>query len=86
MLELSHVSAFEFAEHQITVNTILPGAVITRGPQRQGAAQRWACDEADSVRLPGAARDRRCSSVFASDSARAITNQALAIDGGFSVS
>jgi len=71
MLELSHVSAFELAEHQITVNTVLPGAALTpgainaKGPLSDGPATR---------------------PFFASDSARAITNQALAIDGGFSVS
>ncbi|MEB3980752.1 SDR family oxidoreductase [Mycobacterium sp. 663a-19] len=87
MLELSHVSAFELAEHQITVNTILPGAVITpgainaTGPLTAGPATRPTPFGFQEPREIGAA-----VVFFASDAARAITNQALAIDGGFSVS
>ena len=87
MLELSHVSAFELAEHRITVNTILPGAVITpgainaKGPLTDGPATRPTPFGFQEPREIGAA-----VIFFASDSARAITNQALAIDGGFSVS
>ena len=87
MLELSHVSAFELAEHQITVNTILPGAVITpgainaKGPLSDGPATRPTPFGFQEPREIGPA-----VVFFASDSARAITNQALAIDGGFSVS
>jgi NAD(P)-dependent dehydrogenase (short-subunit alcohol dehydrogenase family) len=58
------VSAFELAEHQITVNTVLPGAVITPGHQCQGAAVRWPCDQTDAVRLSRATRNRRCGTVF----------------------
>ena len=87
LLELGHVSAFELAEHRITVNTILPGAVITpgainaRGPLTDGPATRPTPFGFQEPREIGAA-----VLFFASDSARAITNQVLAIDGGFSVS
>jgi NAD(P)-dependent dehydrogenase (short-subunit alcohol dehydrogenase family) len=87
MLELSHVSAFELAQHQITVNTILPGAVITpgainaKGPLTDGPATRPTPFGFQEPREIGAA-----VLFFASDLARAITNQVLAIDGGFSVS
>lgn len=46
LLALSNVSAFELAEHGITVNTILPGSVFTpgsmgsRGPEFEGPAMR----------------------------------------------
>ncbi len=86
MLELSHVSAFELAEHQITVNTILPGAVITpgainaKGPLTDGPATRPTPFGFQEPREIGAA-----VLFFASDPARAITNQVLAVDGGFSV-
>jgi NAD(P)-dependent dehydrogenase (short-subunit alcohol dehydrogenase family) len=87
MLELSHVSAFELAEHQITVNTILPGAVITpgaisaKGPLTDGPATRPTPFGFQDPREIGAA-----VLFFASDPAHAITNQVLAIDGGFSIS
>jgi len=87
LLALSHVSAFELAEHQITVNTILPGAVITpgainaTGPLTAGPATRPTPLGLQEPRDIGAA-----VVFFASDSTRAITNQVLAIDGGFSVS
>ena len=87
LLALSHVSAFELAEHQITVNTILPGAVITpgainaTGPLTAGPATRPTPFGLQEPRDIGAA-----VVFFASDSTRAITNQVLAIDGGFSVS
>lgn len=48
LLALSSVSAFELAEHGITVNTILPGSVFTpgsmssRGPEFEGPAMRQA--------------------------------------------
>ena len=87
MEALSRVSAFELAEHQITVNTILPGAVITpgaikaTGPLTAGPATRPTPFGFQEPREIGAA-----VLFFASDSARAITNQVLAIDGGFSIS
>jgi NAD(P)-dependent dehydrogenase (short-subunit alcohol dehydrogenase family) len=87
MLALSQASAFELAEHQITVNTILPGAVITpgaikaTGPPTAGPATRPTPFGLQEPREIGAA-----VVFFASDSTRAITNQVLAIDGGFSVS
>ena len=87
MQALSLVSAFELAEHQITVNTILPGAVITpgavnaTGPLTAGPATRQTPFGFQDPREIGAA-----VLYFASDPARAVTNQVLAIDGGFSIS
>ncbi len=84
---LSLVSAFELAEHGITVNTILPGAVITpgainaTGPLTAGPATRPTPFGFQEPREIGAA-----VLFFAADSSRGITNQVLAIDGGFSVS
>ncbi len=87
LLGFGTVSAFELAEHQITVNTILPGAVITpgaitaTGPLTDGPATRPTPFGLQEPREIGAA-----VLFFASDPAHAITNQVLAIDGGFSVS
>jgi NAD(P)-dependent dehydrogenase (short-subunit alcohol dehydrogenase family) len=81
------VLALELAEHDITVNTVLPGAVMTpgalgaKGPPPEGPGTRPApfglCDP----------RDIGFSVLFlASDEARMITNQILSVDGGFSLS
>ena len=84
---LSLMSAFELAEHNITVNTVLPGAVITpgavaaTGPMTPGPATRQTPFGFQEPREIGAA-----VLFFASLAARPITNQVLAVDGGFSIS
>jgi NAD(P)-dependent dehydrogenase (short-subunit alcohol dehydrogenase family) len=86
LLGLSRASAFELADHAITVNTILPGGVATpgaigaRGPAAEGPARRrpplGTCEPCDI----GAA-----VLFFASPAARYVTNQVLSVDGGWSV-
>ena len=86
LLGLSRASAFELAEHSITVNTILPGGVATpgaiaaKGPAAEGPARRrpplGMCEPAD---IGAAVR------FFASPAAHHITNQVLVVDGGWSV-
>jgi len=86
LLGLSRASAFELADHAITVNTILPGGVATpgaigaKGPAAEGPARRrpplGTCEPRDI----GAA-----VLFFASPAARYVTNQVLAVDGGWSV-
>ena len=86
LLALSRASAFELAEHAITVNTILPGGVATpgainaKGPPAEGPARRrpplGLCDPRDM----GAA-----VLFFAAPAARAVTNQVLSVDGGWSL-
>lgn len=86
LIGLTRACALELSEHAITVNAILPGGVITpgainsQGPQPQGPALRspplGMCDPQDI----GAA-----VLFLASLAAGAITNQALAVDGGWSV-
>jgi NAD(P)-dependent dehydrogenase (short-subunit alcohol dehydrogenase family) len=87
LMALSGVSAFELAEYGITVNTILPATVITPGaiaaadgPPIEGPAMRPLPFGYQDPREIGAA-----VLYFASDEARPVTNQVLAIDGGFSV-
>ena len=86
LLGLTRASAFELAEHAITVNLVLPGGVGTpgsigaKGPAAEGPARRrpplGMCEPRDI----GAA-----VLFFASPAARCVTNQSLAVDGGFSV-
>jgi NAD(P)-dependent dehydrogenase (short-subunit alcohol dehydrogenase family) len=86
LLALSNVSAFELAEHGITANTILPGSVVTpgsmasRGPELEGPAMRRAPFGLVESREIGIA-----VLFFALPTSRAITNQVLAVDAGFSV-
>jgi NAD(P)-dependent dehydrogenase (short-subunit alcohol dehydrogenase family) len=82
---LSGAAALEFAPHAITVNTVLPGAVMTpgavaaKGPLPEGPGVRPAplgwCEPRDI----GAA-------VLFRPAARYITNQVLAVDAGWSLS
>ncbi len=86
LLALSRASAYELAEHKITVNTVLPGAVSTpgarsaKGPAPDGPARRPLPLGMSEPRDIGAA-----VYFFATPAARCITNQVLAVDGGFSV-
>ena len=86
LLGLGRASALELVEHRITVNTILPGGVATpgaiasRGPPPEGPARRrpplGMCEPEDI----GAA-----VLFFVLPTARAVTNQVLAVDGGWSL-
>ena len=86
LVALSQASAFELVDHGITVNTVLPGGVITpgainaKGPITEGPATRQQPLGLVDPREIGAA-----VLFFATPAARAITNQVLAVDGGFSV-
>lgn len=87
LLGLSRASALDLVEHAITVNTVLPGGVATpgaigaKGPPAEGPARRppplGRCEPRDI----GAA-----VLFFVSPAARHVTNQVLAVDGGWSVS
>jgi len=84
---LSQISAFELADHGITVNTVLPGPVATagainaKGPPTEGPARRALplgrlCEPADIA---------AAVYFFATPAARYVTNQVVAVDAGFSV-
>ena len=83
---LTQAAAFELAEHGITVNTVLPGGVDSRGarnatgPAPEGPARRMPplgfCTPED---IAGAVL------YFASPAARLTTNQVLCVDGGWTV-
>lgn len=86
LVGMSRASAFELIEHGITVNTVLPGGVATpgaigaQGPAPDGPARRppplGMCEPRDIA---------AAVLYFASPAARRVTNQELAVDGGFSV-
>lgn len=83
----SRAAALELAEHAITVNTVLPGAVMTpgamqaKGPAPEGPARRRpALGALSEPRDIGAA-----VLFFASPAARYITNQVIAVDAGWSL-
>jgi NAD(P)-dependent dehydrogenase (short-subunit alcohol dehydrogenase family) len=85
---LTQASAFELAEYGITVNTVLPGGVVTPGamgakgpiPDATAPARR---------KLPlGMSEPRDIGAAvyfFATPAAQRITNQVVAVDGGFSI-
>jgi NAD(P)-dependent dehydrogenase (short-subunit alcohol dehydrogenase family) len=86
LLGLMRASALELCEHKITVNALLPGGVATpgaieaKGPIPEGPGRRspplGMCEP----------RDIGTAALFlASPLARSITNQAIAVDGGWSV-
>jgi NAD(P)-dependent dehydrogenase (short-subunit alcohol dehydrogenase family) len=86
LLGLSQATAYELAEYGITVNTVLPGGVPTpgalnaTGPATEGPGTRRVplgfCEPQDIA---------AAVLFFASPAARRVTNQVLAVDGGFSV-
>ncbi len=86
LLGLTRASALELAEHGITVNLVLPGGVATpgaiasKGPKPRGPACRTPplgmCEPED---IAGAVL------YFASRLAARVTNQSIAVDGGWSV-
>ncbi len=87
LLGLSRSAALELAPHAITVNTLLPGGVMTpgslaaaKGPEAAGPARRLPvlgfCEPSDM----GAAVQ-----FFVSPAARYVTNQVLAVDAGWTL-
>jgi NAD(P)-dependent dehydrogenase (short-subunit alcohol dehydrogenase family) len=87
LMALGQTVAFELVGHGITVNTVLPGGVATpgaaaaRGPATVGPA---------AARRPplGMCEPRDIAAAvlfFATPAARYVTNQAITVDAGFSL-
>jgi len=84
---LTSQTALELAEHGITANTVLPGAVMTpgamgaKGPPTAGPAVRRSPLGMSDPRDIGAA-----VLYFATPAARMVTNQRLSVDAGWTLS
>ena len=86
LLGLMRASALDLVEYGITVNTVLPGGVATPG----AIAATGPPTAGPGVRRPplGMSEPRDIGAAvlfFASAAARRVTNQSLAVDGGWSV-
>ncbi len=86
LLGLMRASALDLIEHGITVNTVLPGGVATPGAR----AAHGPAPQGPAIRRPplGLCEPRDIGDAvlfFASPAARRVTNQALAIDAGWSL-
>lgn len=86
LLGLGIATALELVEHGITVNTVLPGGVVTpgaigAGPPAEGPGCRRAPLGMSEPRDIGAA-----VLFFATPAARKVTNQVIAVDAGWSLS
>ena len=87
VFSLAAPAAYELAEHNITVNTVLPGGVATpgaigaQGPRPEGPGTRRPPFGLCEPRDIGAA-----VLFFASPAAHRVTSQWLAVDGGHSIS
>ncbi len=84
---LTTSAAFELAEHGITVNTVLPGGVGT--PGAIGAEGPPPVGPGNRTPPLGHCSPRDIASAvlyFATPMARLVTNQVIAVDGGFTVS
>ena len=95
VIQLSRVTAVEFAKHGIRVNTVVPGQLHTPMVEARLAGQR-AGGDVDALlrqrlaRIPlgfmGDGRDTANAVLFlASDEARFITGTEIVVDGGMSV-
>ena len=86
LLALGRASALELVAHRITVNTVLPGGVPTpgaigaKGPPPEGPGHRMPPLGLSEPRDIGAA-----VLFFATPAACSITNQVIAVDGGWSL-
>ncbi|MBB4615049.1 SDR family NAD(P)-dependent oxidoreductase [Novosphingobium taihuense] len=84
--------ALEYAEHNIRVNSVLPGGVATThaAAESDGYPLRGPFTQAGRIPLTGAAGKpediARACLFLSSDASRYITGQIIAVDGGFLIS
>ncbi len=83
---LTAASALELVEHGITVNTVLPGGVMTPGAmQAKGPAAEGPAIRATPLGLCEGSDIASAVLYFCLPAARRVTNQTLAVDAGFSI-
>jgi 3-oxoacyl-[acyl-carrier protein] reductase len=78
-----HTAALELAPHNITINAVMPGNVMTEGLEGLGAEYLKKMTDSVPLRKLGTVEDiGHAALFFASDEAAYITGQTLVIDGG----
>jgi NAD(P)-dependent dehydrogenase (short-subunit alcohol dehydrogenase family) len=83
---LTLASALELVEHGITVNTVLPGGVMTPGAmQAKGPPPEGPACRATPLGLCEGEDIASAVLYFSLPAARRVTNQTLAVDAGFSI-
>ncbi len=76
-------AALEFAEHNITINAVEPGNILTEGMAGLGEKYIHAQEQAIPLKKLGLPEDIGYATAFlASDEARYITGQSIIVDGG----
>jgi 3-oxoacyl-[acyl-carrier protein] reductase len=76
-------AAIELAPHNITVNAVLPGNILTEGVESLGAEYMARMTSAIPQRRLGTVEDVAYAALFlASDEAAFITGQSIVVDGG----
>lgn len=86
LVALGMASAKELVEHHITVNTLLPGGVLTDGAKsRKGPPIGAARPPTPPLGFSEPEDVGAAVLFFASPAARRLTNQVVAVDAGFSV-
>jgi len=76
-------AAIEFAPHNITVNAVLPGNILTEGVEALGSEYIARMTSAIPQRRLGTVEDVAYAALFlASDEAAFITGQTIVVDGG----
>ena len=76
-------AAIELARHQVTINAVLPGNVMTEGLVDLGQDYLDAMTASVPLRRLGSVEDiGNAALFFASDEAAYITGQTLVVDGG----
>ncbi len=81
----SQTAAFELVQHGITVNTVLPGGVITPGSSAGGKATGPAATRRPPLGMCEPRDIAAAVLFFATPAARYVTNQTIEVDAGFSL-
>lgn len=83
MLGFMHSAAIEFARHNVTINAVMPGNIVTGSLESIGEDYRRRMERAIPMGRLGEPKDIASATLFlASDEASYITGQTLIVDGG----
>ena len=83
MLGFMRTAAIEFAQHNITINAVMPGNIMTEGLDDVGEDYLATMTRSIPMGRLGESEDIGYAMLFlASDEAKYITGQTLVVDGG----